>query len=53
MALTLDVETALNHLECSVSLVTYQDLDGNVVNVALECADCYSVLADEDLVEWL
>ena len=51
--MTLDVDVALNHLEHSVSLVTYQDLDGEVVNVALECIDCSSVLADEDLVEWV
>lgn len=53
MAMTLDVDTALNHLKHSVSLVTYQDLEGEVVNVALECMDCNSVLADEDLVEWV
>lgn len=53
MAMTLDVDVALDHLEHSISLVTYEDLQGDIVNVALECVDCYSVLADEDLVEWL
>ena len=51
--MTLDVDIALNHLTHSISLVTYEDLEGKIVNVALECIDCYSVLADEDLVEWL
>jgi hypothetical protein len=41
-------EDLLAHAGHKVEVATYVDKDGTVVNVAIECMDCYEVLVDYD-----
>lgn len=36
------------HVDCRISVVTYTNEKNEVVNVAIECQDCYDVLIDYD-----
>ena len=45
----LRVQDLLDHLSHEVEIVTYGPVIIDPVNVALECVDCSTVLADADL----
>lgn len=37
------------HSECQIAIQTYENsTNGEVINVAIECLDCYEVLLDFD-----
>lgn len=44
----LTTDKLLNHAYHKIVIVKYGEED-NFVNVALECEDCYEVLADSDI----
>lgn len=41
-----------NHSNCEdIEVSFYKSLEGNVINIALECENCYETIIDSDLIK--
>lgn len=49
MALTVSLEDARKHWGHSIVIAFYNDEGGTPMNCAIECDDCFDVLADVEL----
>lgn len=40
-----------HHSKCkNIEVSFYENLEGEIINVSLECEDCYEVIIDSDLI---
>ncbi len=42
------MESLAEHYGHEITIARYNDLDGEPVNYAIECQDCFTVIIDED-----
>ena len=47
--LVMSLEDAQAHYGHEITVARYVNLEGEAVNVAIECVTCYQVLADADI----